>query len=61
MKTVIDFDAASSAWRENKKHLSNGIFRYICGHPTKSGGKCQLKPKGENIYCYRHCKDNISQ
>ena len=25
----IDFDAASAAWRENKKPLANGTFEYI--------------------------------
>lgn len=25
----IDFDAASAAWRENKRPLGNGTFEYI--------------------------------
>ena len=31
---AIDFDAASLAWRGNKRHMGNGHFRYICYHPS---------------------------
>jgi len=26
---MIDFDDASACWRANKKHLGNGMFKYI--------------------------------
>ena len=26
----IDFDAASEAWRTNKKSVGNGFYKYIC-------------------------------
>ena len=38
---LIDFDEASRLWRLNKKHLSNGYFRYKCSHYSNS----------KNIYC----------
>ena len=31
---VIDFDAASKAWMQNKKKMDNGTYKYICGTPT---------------------------
>lgn len=49
----IDFDGAQKAWRENKKALDNGVFKYICGYPTKSGGKCS-KPPSHNGRCHIH-------
>ncbi len=26
---MIDFDDASACWRANKKHLGNGMFKYV--------------------------------
>tara|TARA_Y100001958_G_C21241221_1_gene569041 strand:+ start:2118 stop:2315 length:198 start_codon:yes stop_codon:yes gene_type:complete len=49
----IDFDTAQKEWRENKKALGNGVFKYICGYPTKSGGKCS-KPPSHNGRCHIH-------
>lgn len=53
----IDFDDASEEWRANKKTLSNGMFKYICGCPTKSGSKCMRPPKTDHKYCATHIKE----
>ena len=50
----IDFDEASEAWRANKKSMSNGMFKYICGCPTKSGAKCMRPRKTGHQYCATH-------
>jgi len=52
----IDFDEASAAWRENKKSMPNGMFKYICGCPTKSGTKCMRPPKTGHKFCTTHFK-----
>ena len=49
----IDFDEAEKAWRENKKALMNGTFKYICGFPTKKGSKCCKHPS-HNGRCHIH-------
>ena len=33
----IDFDKASEKWRENKVHIGNGTFKYVCGALRKDG------------------------
>jgi hypothetical protein len=33
----IDFDAASLAWRENKRVLENGCFEYVRRYNLRSG------------------------
>ena len=50
----IDFDEASAAWRENKKSMPNGMFKYICGCSTKSGSKCMRPPKTGHKFCATH-------
>jgi len=52
----IDFDGASEAWRANKKSMGNGQFKYICGHTTKSGTKCQKKPLPDETACHQHIR-----
>jgi len=50
----IDFDEASEAWRSNKKHTGNGMFKYICCGITKSGNKCNRQPLSNSDYCKLH-------
>jgi hypothetical protein len=55
----IDFDAASIAWRENKKELKNGMFSYKktkfnCTHICEKGKKCRKKSTLNNEYCEFH-------
>jgi hypothetical protein len=53
----IDFDVAEKAWRENKKPIDNGMFKYICKGITKKGARCNNKPS-EYGFCYIHSKNN---
>ena len=49
---VFDFDDASSAWRQNKKSVGNGMYEYKCLAQTKCG--CSRKVGfGEN-FCKIH-------
>lgn len=57
----IDFDDASEAWRANKKSLPNGMFKYICGCPTKSGAKCMRPRKTGHEFCATHIKEDANQ
>ena len=52
----IDFDDASEEWRANKKSMPNGMFKYICGCPTKSGAKCMRPRKTGHEFCTTHIK-----
>ena len=36
----IDFDAASIAWRANKKKMGNGWFAYKCQYFHSNGKQC---------------------
>ena len=49
----INFDEAHRAWRENKKSLPNGMFRYTCKAMTKKGHKCNNTPSNTG-YCHIH-------
>ena len=53
---VIDFDEASQAWRENKKALSNGMYKYICLKKTSNGDPCKRKPLLSCNLCSIHEK-----
>ena len=33
----IDFDDASSSWKQNKKSIGNGQYKYICPKDKKDG------------------------
>jgi hypothetical protein len=43
----IDFDAASAAWRANKKVLANGMFAYKCVHVHSTGRPCNNRTESE--------------
>ena len=36
----IDFDAASTAWRANKRHVGFGVFVYRCAYVHSNGKLC---------------------
>jgi hypothetical protein len=44
---AIDFDAASNAWRANKKSLPNGMFAYKCVHIHSTGRPCNNRTESE--------------
>lgn len=52
----INFDEASDAWRENKKSIGNGSYKYICCCLTKSGKKCGIISIQNQMYCKLHYK-----
>lgn len=53
----IDFDGASQSWRENKKSIGNGTYKYICISLCKSGKKCNRTPLSETDFCKLHFKN----
>lgn len=50
----IDFDAASEAWKANKKSIGNGSYKYICEKKGKNGSICVAKCLPGEIYCKKH-------
>ncbi len=53
---IIDFDAASTAWRANKKYLGNGMFAYRCAYLHSNGKPCRRTVEAQqrvNPYAYR--------
>ena len=55
----IDFDEASRHWRENKKSIGNGSYKYICECVTKNGKICNKRPALGSHYCFIHKKMNL--
>jgi hypothetical protein len=51
----IDFDKASTAWRSNKKAVSNGCYKYIC-ISVKKEVKCGRMCYKNLEYCWQHRK-----
>lgn len=51
----IDFDDAARCWRENKKHVGNGQFQYICGATKTNGNVCIRARKMGFTRCVGHC------
>ena len=43
---IIDFDAASLAWRSNKRALGNGMFAYCCCFIRSKGVRCTRTVEG---------------
>jgi hypothetical protein len=56
----IDFDEASEAWRQNKKHIGQGHFKYICSIPIekKDGAKCGKSCYKDSRFCWLHRSHN---
>jgi len=50
----IDFDEASALWRQNKKHIGQGHFKYICTAVKKDGKTCCKNVNKNNDYCWTH-------
>ena len=53
MNNDIDFDLASSAWRQNKIYIGRGWFLYKCNYIHSNGNQCN-KP------IYNYTVNNIS-
>lgn len=52
----IDFDAASEAWRANKKTFGNGSYKYVCAKIDKNNNCCISKCLHGEDYCRTHLK-----
>lgn len=51
----IDFDEASKVWRQNKKHIGQGHFKYICiKEIEKDGTNCGKACYKDSLYCWTH-------
>ena len=51
---TFDFDAASAAWRRNKRPVGQGQFVYVCEATTAKGTPCKLTPLRGVCYCHVH-------
>jgi hypothetical protein len=51
---MIDFDDASACWRANKKHLGNGMFKYVCPYMKDDNQRCGRNVKNGNMTCHYH-------
>lgn len=52
----IDFDAASEAWKANKKSIGNGSYKYVCAKIGKNNNCCIAKCLPGEDYCRTHLK-----
>jgi len=52
----IDFDAASEAWKSNKKSIGNGSYKYVCSKRGKNNNCCIAKCLPGEDYCRVHFK-----
>ena len=50
----IDFDEASDLWRQNKKHVGQGHFKYVCTVIKKDGSRCGNSLNKDSDYCWGH-------
>lgn len=57
-EVFIDFDEASTAWRENKIVGENGCYKYKCLQICKNSKECSLGCVLFEKYCKRHLKMN---
>ena len=54
LNVEIDFDAASTAWKLNKKLIGNGCYKYICVKIKKTGNQCKNDSLKNCEYCKFH-------
>lgn len=59
--TTIDFDDAHQHWIQNKRKLSNGMYRYICIGFFQNGKKCNRNPLVGKNTCKIHDINPITQ
>jgi hypothetical protein len=56
LEVNIDFDGASRAWKENKKYMGNGTYKYICSNLKKDGKICGKSCYKSSDQCWHHNK-----
>ena len=54
----IDFDLSSKLWRENKKYLGKGVFRYKCSHISSKKNKFCRNNVFNNMLCKYHYSEH---
>lgn len=59
MEVNINFDEASSSWRQNKNILKNGMFSYkkskkVCVHSEENGKRCRKRCVNGDTFCEFH-------
>jgi hypothetical protein len=52
----IDFDDASASWRQNKKSIGNGSYKYICTVLKKDQTMCGNSCYKQLLCCWAHRK-----
>jgi hypothetical protein len=52
----IDFDDASASWRQNKKSIGNGSYKYICTVLKKDQTICGNSCYKQLFCCWAHRK-----
>jgi hypothetical protein len=56
LEFVFDFDAASEAWKANKKRGLNCTYTYVCQQKNTSGKSCAKKCLAGEHFCKAHIK-----
>lgn len=59
IQTIIDFDAASAAWKANKIPKGNGTYTYKCCTILRNGSQCSLAAISKKDTCKRHLPKTI--
>ena len=54
LEVNIDFDDASNAWKQNKKYMGNGTYKYICPNIKKDGKTCGKSCYKNSDLCWHH-------
>jgi hypothetical protein len=52
----IDFDEASEEWKNNKKYMGNGTYKYVCARRGKNNNMCISRCLTGEIFCKTHFK-----
>ena len=52
----IDFDDASNSWKQNKKYMGNGTYKYICPSLKKDDTSCGKSCYKNSDLCWHHSK-----
>lgn len=50
----IDFEDASNCWKENKRVLGGGCYKYLCAKIGINNNRCISKCLPGGIYCKTH-------
>lgn len=54
----INFDEASEAWKQNKKSIGNGMYKYICQVVNTNKKVCCKTVFKDSEFCWIHRNKN---